>query len=145
MSSVARKQAPRLARPAARYWRGKAPKGVVDVDSDSASEEEGIAEDEVREEDEDLPLGAIEGDGDEDDDEDLSRKTAAKDKQGKTMNISLRDVNIKEGKVIVAGREESGRTLMEGSFIKLAKSTLRPQECNNRIRGGVGRRRRRWR
>jgi len=32
----------------------------------------------------------------------------------KAMNVSLKDVNISnEGKVIVAGREESGRTLME--------------------------------
>ena len=39
MSSAPRKPAPRLARPAARYWKGKAPKGVDVAQSDSESEE----------------------------------------------------------------------------------------------------------
>ena len=37
--------------------------------------------------------------------------------QAKAMNIALKNVDIKDGKVIVAGREESGRTLMEGNNI----------------------------
>jgi len=36
------------------------------------------------------------------------------------MNIALKDVSVsKEGKVIVAGREESGRTAMEGGNTKI--------------------------
>ena len=39
--SAPKKQAPRLARPAIRYWKGKAPKGAADVnESDSEAEEE---------------------------------------------------------------------------------------------------------
>ena len=33
-----RKQAPRLARPVTRYWKGKAPKRVPEVDADSEGE-----------------------------------------------------------------------------------------------------------
>lgn len=103
--SAARKQAPRLARPAARYWKGKAPKGVVDVDSDSDAEEAGSPQEEG-----DIQIG-----GDQEIiDEDVKPRPTAKG-----MNVSLRDVNIsKDGKVIVGGREESGRTAMEdeGSF-----------------------------
>ena len=40
MSSAPRKPAPRLARPAARYWKGKAPKGAGEALSDSEEEEE---------------------------------------------------------------------------------------------------------
>jgi microfibrillar-associated protein 1 len=40
MSTTAgRKQAPRPARPAARYWKGKAPKGIKEADSDSDEED----------------------------------------------------------------------------------------------------------
>ncbi|KIK70345.1 hypothetical protein GYMLUDRAFT_147561 [Collybiopsis luxurians FD-317 M1] len=93
------KQAPRMARPAARYWAGKAPKNTVDADSDSDEEEHQQVEEEgvvnVGDEDEDMPMKID------------SVKT-------KSMNIALRDVNIsKDGKVIVAGREESGKTTLE--------------------------------
>ncbi|KAJ7651978.1 microfibrillar-associated protein MFAP1, Zn finger, CCHC type protein [Mycena polygramma] len=112
MSTANRKQAPRLARPAARYWKGKAPKGVADVDSDSDEEEAGS----VNEEDGgDVDIG---GDQDivpdDDDDDDARPVVPVASKPTKSMNVALRDVNIsKDGKVIVAGREESGRTAME--------------------------------
>ena len=62
--------------------------------------------------------GAVEDDEDagESDDEDNGTSKPLKVTGGK-MNIALRDVNIKEGKVIVAGREESGRTALEGMCI----------------------------
>lgn len=93
---------------AGRYWKGKAPKGVAEVPSDSEEEEQ-----EQLQEDGDVPIG------DEDDfvkEEDeqvlLSRSTQAK--PVRALNVSLKDVNIsRDGKVIVAGREESGRTLVE--------------------------------
>lgn len=106
MESV-RKQAPRLARPAARYWKGKAPKGVVNADSDSEDEEAQSVEEEG-----DVPIG---GDQDivEEEEEDMPLHKDAR-RSVKSMNVTLKDVNIsKDGKVIVAGREESGRTTLE--------------------------------
>ncbi|THH11381.1 hypothetical protein EW145_g695 [Phellinidium pouzarii] len=113
MSAAPRKQAPRLARPAARYWRGKAPKGVAEL---SDSEDEAEAGEQVDEEEGgDMPLGAVEGDVGEEggEDENGSMMRAIPKALGGKMNITLRDVDIQEGKVIVAGREESGRTTME--------------------------------
>ncbi|KAG6854084.1 hypothetical protein C0991_010831 [Blastosporella zonata] len=102
-----RKQAPRLARPAARYWKGKAPKGAAEVDSES--EDEGG---QSMEEEGDIAVGG-EQDFIEEEDEDLPMRTDVK-AASKSMNVALRDVNIsKDGKVIVAGREESGRTTLE--------------------------------
>lgn len=101
-----RKQAPRLAKPAARYWKGKAPKGVVDVASDSDEEEAPDVEEG------DVLIG-----GEQDIVEEAHggipiRKDPVK--SVKAMNVSLKDVNIsKDGKVTVAGRDESGRTAME--------------------------------
>ncbi|KAJ7456435.1 microfibrillar-associated protein MFAP1, Zn finger, CCHC type protein [Mycena latifolia] len=107
--SAPRKQAPRLARPAARYWKGKAPKGVVDADSDSEQEE--VAS--VGEEPEDVDIGGDQDIIEEEDDEDV-KPVPAIQKPSKAMNVALRDVNIsKDGKVIIAGREESGRTALE--------------------------------
>lgn len=105
--SAPRKQAPRLARPAARYWKGKAPKGVAEVDSDSDEEASDV------EEEGDILIG---GDQDivQEDDEDLPTAQHVSKAKIKSMNVSLKDVNIsKDGKVIVAGRDESGRTALE--------------------------------
>jgi len=116
MSSSAtarRKPAPRLARPAARYWKGKAPKGADALSSDS-DEDEGDEVQQVGEEEGDVPIEDLEGD----DDEGLEVAQTVVKGVGKAavkgMNVSLRDVNIsKDGKVIVAGREEVGRTQAE--------------------------------
>ncbi|KAF7367387.1 RdRP-domain-containing protein [Mycena sanguinolenta] len=105
-----RKQAPRLARPAVRYWKGKAPKGVdVDVDSDSDQEEvQEVAEDG------DVDIGGDQDIVSEDDEGDGKPVPMVQKPANKAMNVVLRDVEIsKDGKVIVAGREESGRTAME--------------------------------
>jgi microfibrillar-associated protein 1 len=113
-STTARKQAPRLARPAARYWRGKAPKGISENVSDS---DEGEDQD-VPNEDGDV---TITGDDDlgvadeEEDDGSVPLRTVPAAAAAKSMNIALKDVNIsRDGKVVVAGREESGRTALEG-------------------------------
>lgn len=106
--SAGRKQAPRLARPAVRYWKGKAPKGVAEADSDSDIEEETPS----YLEEGDVPLDGHEVD--EDDFGDLSAKQEKIRVVPKAINIALKDVSVsKEGKVIVAGREESGRTALE--------------------------------
>jgi microfibrillar-associated protein 1 len=113
MSTTARKQAPRLARPAARYWKGKAPKGV-DAAALNADSDEDEEEAQAPQEPSDVALSgevAFEGDDDDEDDGQLARGAVAP-KRG--MNVTLRDVNIsKDGKVIVAGREESGKTEVE--------------------------------
>ena len=110
MSSAPRKPAPRLARPAARYWKGKAPKGADEILSDSDEEEE-------------LQQPEEEGDvliGDQDfgeDEEQPPIRAVAKPTTAKLINVTLKDVNIsKDGKVIVAGRQESGRTELEGAL-----------------------------
>ncbi|KAI0344292.1 hypothetical protein BDW22DRAFT_1392747 [Trametopsis cervina] len=112
MSSAPRKQAPRIARPAARYWKGKVPKGVDAVASDSDEDDEG----EVQEGDEegDVLIRDVGADEDGQEDEDGLEVKAAARKAKAGINVALRDVNIsKEGKVIVAGREEVGRTEAE--------------------------------
>ncbi|KAG6837213.1 hypothetical protein H0H93_013081 [Arthromyces matolae] len=108
---VKRKQAPRLPKPAARYWKGKAPKGAAEVDSED--EDEGVQE---LQEEGDIALSGDQEFADEEEEEeniDLPLHAGAKIAV-KSMNIALKDVNIsKDGKVIVAGREESGRTALE--------------------------------
>ncbi|KAF7437345.1 hypothetical protein PC9H_004184 [Pleurotus ostreatus] len=112
MSSAVRKQAPRPAKPIGRYWQGKAPKGALEVESDSDAGEEDNDNQELEEGD--VPIGGdqdIVGD-DEEQEEEMQLKKAARPQ--KIMNVALKDVSISnEGKVIVAGREESGRTQLE--------------------------------
>ncbi|TFK76670.1 hypothetical protein BDN72DRAFT_753735, partial [Pluteus cervinus] len=109
MSSAPRKQAPRLPRPAARYWKGKAPKGVdADADSDSEGEQEEVVEGGAE------MIGGEDYEGESGDEEEDDLKVGQLVGKQKAMNIALKDVNIsREGKVIVAGREESGRTAIE--------------------------------
>lgn len=108
-TQTVRKQAPRLARPAARYWKGKAPKGVADVDSDSDVEEAPQMEEEG-----DVPISGDQDIVDEEGEEEIMRMRSEAPKSMKAMNVTLKDVNIsKDGKVIVAGRVESGRTALE--------------------------------
>ncbi|KAG6869049.1 hypothetical protein C0993_004722 [Termitomyces sp. T159_Od127] len=103
-----RKQAPRLPRPAARYWKGKAPKGTVEVHSDSENEDAHSME-----EDDDVAVGGEQDFAVEEEDQDLPMRADVK-RIVKSMNVTLKDVNISnDGKVIVAGREESGRTALE--------------------------------
>lgn len=116
MATVQRKQAPRLARPAARYWKGKAPKGIVEAASDSEVDEEAEDEREVQEDGDvqirdagDIDMG---GSGEE---EEMQIPKARVGVKGKSISVALKDVSVsKEGKVIVAGRLESGKTEMEG-------------------------------
>ena len=114
MSSSTRKQAPRLAKPAIRYWKGKAPKGLTEVNSDSDAEEEPSNFEEG-----DIPIN----DHDDDDEGDEGFGTIPKQEivKPRAINLALKDVTVShEGKVIVAGREESGRTLEEDEGIDLA-------------------------
>ncbi|KAF8525228.1 microfibrillar-associated protein MFAP1, Zn finger, CCHC type protein [Hysterangium stoloniferum] len=113
MQPAKKKDAPRLARPLVRYWKGKAPKGIAEMQDSDSDYDETAQETEPGDE----PIADLEGDGDEveDTEEGIPIQTAT---MRKTMNVALKNVNIsKEGKVIVAGKEESGRTLQErGAF-----------------------------
>ncbi|KAI9512288.1 splicing factor, Prp19-binding domain-containing protein [Russula earlei] len=108
MTPTARKQAPRLARPAGRYWKGKAPKGAADLSSSDESDDEK----EAPQEEGDIAFTGeqflhAELGGEEEEDEEQERK---ENRTGR-MGIALKNVNIsKEGKVIIAGRQEVSRT-----------------------------------
>jgi microfibrillar-associated protein 1 len=110
MSTTTRKQAPRLARPAGRYWKGKAPKGVADLPSSDESD----GEREVPQEEGDVAFAGeqefLHAEYDRDEEEEQGRKGH----RTGTMSVALKNVNIsKEGKVLIAGRQEVGRTEME--------------------------------
>ena len=113
MSSTIRKQAPRLAKPAVRYWKGKAPKGLAEVNSDSDVEEEPSNFEEG-----DIPINEHD---EEEEDEGFGTIPKREIAKPRAMNLALKDVSVSnEGKVVVAGREESGRTVLEEEGIELA-------------------------
>ncbi|KIJ68827.1 hypothetical protein HYDPIDRAFT_25080 [Hydnomerulius pinastri MD-312] len=110
LATQVRKQTARPARAAGRYWKGKAPKGAAEVASDSDEDEE----QDVPEEEGDVQIGGEQDIVDEEDEDESIPTRAAQVKAAKAMNVTLKDVSIsKDGKVIVAGREESGRTALE--------------------------------
>jgi len=127
MPTIRQKTAPRLPRPAARYWKGKAPKGLVEAESDSDVDE---TQESKPQENGDVQIRDV-GDigmgvsGEEDEDEGMQIPKAIVDSKGKSISVALKDVSVsKEGKVIVAGRLESGKTEMEGQkgvFLILAE------------------------
>lgn len=128
-TTVPRKTAARLAKPAARYWKGKAPKGADELPSDSEEEDE---EQEQQLEEGDEAIEDIEEEG-------LEVRQQAPKAAGRGINVALRDVNIsRDGKVIVAGRDEVGRTKAELGTLPVSGGT-----CNSRQltadRGGVRR------
>lgn len=106
-TTVPRKKAVRQAKPVARYWKGKAPKGADALPSDSEEEDE--EEQQLEEGDE-----AIETIEEDEEEEGLEVRQTVQKGAARGINVALRDVNIsKDGKVIVAGREEVGRTEAE--------------------------------
>ncbi|TBU43065.1 splicing factor, Prp19-binding domain-containing protein [Dichomitus squalens] len=108
-----RKPAPRLPRPAARYWKGKAPKGADAAQSESDEDE--VAEEQQAEDEGDVLIRDVEvGDGEGEEEDGLEVRRAVERQAKGTISVALRDVNVsKEGKVIVGGKEESGRTAAE--------------------------------
>lgn len=106
-TTVPRKQAERLAKPAARYWKGKAPAGIDAVESDS--DEEG---DDVEGQGDDVASDEQVGGEESEEDEGMTLRTEIA--KTRAMNIALKDVSVsKDGRVKVAGKEESGRTALE--------------------------------
>lgn len=108
-ATARKKQVARPARPAARYWKGKAPKGADALSSDS-DEDEGQEEgDEVEEGDE--PIEDVE------DDDGLEVRERVAKGAGK-INVALKDVSIsREGKVLIAGKEEVAGTSRRASQV----------------------------
>jgi hypothetical protein len=114
MSTTIRKQAPRPARPAGRYWKGKAPKGAA---GHLSSSDESDDEKELPQEEGDVDVAGeqefLHAENDADEEQEQGRKGQ---KTGK-MSVALKNVNIsKEGKVLIDGRQEVGRTEMEGAL-----------------------------
>jgi microfibrillar-associated protein 1 len=110
LATQVRKHTSKPTRAAGRYWKGKAPKGAAEFPSDSDEDDEEQLE--VQEEG-DVFIGGEQDIVQEDEDEETTLPVG-QDRVAKIMNLTLKDVNIsKDGKVIVAGREESGRTKLE--------------------------------
>lgn len=140
MSTTIRKQAPRPARPAGRYWKGKAPKGAADL---SSSDESDDAQ-EVPQEEGDVAFAGeqeflhAEYDGDEEEEQGLRAQGTGK------MSVALKNVNIsKEGTVLIDGRQEVGRTEMEGALSCPPDHYRQLRQSSRTFRGngrGVGRR-----
>ncbi|KAG8824944.1 hypothetical protein FRC19_000773 [Serendipita sp. 401] len=119
MSTARRQQqAPRLARPAQRHFAKKAPRNARDVDDESTDEEQEhqqqqFQDQQQQQEDESVAVGEY-GEGEEEEGMVLAGKKAGKEKaKAKGVRVALGNVQIKDGRVLVNGLEESGRTLVE--------------------------------
>lgn len=111
LATQVRKHTVKPTRAAGRYWKGKAPKGAAEFPADSDEEEQ---EEQPELQEGDVLIAGEQDIVEEEDEESSLPVKAGLSRLAKTMNLSLKDVNIsKEGKVIVAGREESGRTKLE--------------------------------
>jgi hypothetical protein len=120
MATTVRKQAPRLARPVGRYWKGKAPKGAADLPSGESDEEE----EEVPQEEGDVAFAGEQefsrAEYDDEEEEEAEEEKGTRGHRTGKMSVALKNVNIsKEGKVIVAGRQEVDTTEGEGTFCNL--------------------------
>ncbi|KAI6045195.1 microfibrillar-associated protein MFAP1, Zn finger, CCHC type protein [Pisolithus marmoratus] len=109
LATQVRKHAKAPAKPAGRYWKGRAPKGAdVASESDEHEEEQALEQD--------VPVAGeheLQKDAEEDSEhDDFPTKTSVA--RSAKINVALKDVQIsRDGKVIVADRVESGRTLKE--------------------------------
>lgn len=125
LATQVRKHTSKPTRAAGRYWKGKAPKGAAEFSSESDEDDEEQLE--VQEEG-DVLIGGEQDIVEEDEETTLPVKIE-QSRVAKTMNLTLKDVNIsKEGKVIVAGREESGRTKLEEDIVSEEESEEAPDE-----------------
>ncbi|KAI0307505.1 splicing factor, Prp19-binding domain-containing protein [Multifurca ochricompacta] len=123
MATTVRKQAPRPARPAGRYWKGKAPKDAGDL---SSSSDESDDEEQAPQEDGDVAFAGeqefFHAENDEEQEEKGEQGREMGHRTGK-MNLALKNVNIsKEGKVTIAGKDEVGRTEMEDDYLGLEET-----------------------
>jgi microfibrillar-associated protein 1 len=107
MSSSTRKQAPRLAKPAVRYWKGKAPKGLTEVDSDL--EDDSVSQVTV--------AGREESGQTLEEEEDVSQSSEYEPDSYEKPQVEFRPVfipvTLPGREESLAGREESSQTLKE--------------------------------
>lgn len=120
MSSAPRKPAQRLARPAARYWKGKAPKGADEVLPDSDEEEEL----QQPEEEGDIQIGDQDFEQEEDEDETPIR-AVAKPVVTKSVNLLVRAVIDKDGRLVPARNEEAELGVCSCYFVALVSCATR--------------------
>ncbi|KAI6134189.1 microfibrillar-associated protein MFAP1, Zn finger, CCHC type protein [Pisolithus croceorrhizus] len=113
LATQVRKHAKGPAKPAGRYWKGRAPKGAEFASESDEEEEQQTLE-------QDVPVAGeheLQKDAEEDSEQDSFPTKTSVLKSAK-INVALKDVQIsQDGKVIVADRVESGRTLKEGGFL----------------------------
>jgi microfibrillar-associated protein 1 len=107
MSGVARKPAPRHAKPAQRHFARKAPTGIPDEDDSSEEEQQ---QQEIVEETHDEEIGAY---GDEADVQTFVTQGKAPERGAKALKVALGNVQVQDGRVIIDGQTESGKTLVE--------------------------------
>ncbi|KAI6133392.1 microfibrillar-associated protein MFAP1, Zn finger, CCHC type protein [Pisolithus croceorrhizus] len=109
LATQVRKHAKGPAKPAGRYWKGRAPKGAEFASESDEEEEQQTVE-------QDVPVAGeheLQRDAEEDSEQDSFPTKTSVLKSAK-INVALKDVQIsQDGKVIVADRVESGRTLKE--------------------------------
>ncbi|KAG8818651.1 hypothetical protein FRC17_010759 [Serendipita sp. 399] len=128
MSSLnpTRRQAPRPARPVQRHFAKKAPKDARDPDASSDEEEEAEQHHQQQhqyqqashagEETSIQQIGEYGKDEDEEEEEGggmVVHRQGKKPAKPKAVRVALGNVEIKDGRVLVNGLEESGRTLVE--------------------------------
>ncbi|CEL57567.1 putative protein C1782,03 OS=Schizosaccharomyces pombe (strain 972 / ATCC 24843) GN=SPAC1782.03 PE=1 SV=1 [Rhizoctonia solani AG-1 IB] len=122
MQTARKPAAVRPARAAGRYWKGKAPKGVdagalSDSDSDEGPQD---VEEDQEELEEEFELA-----GQDEDSKTNVRKGVAK------MSVALRDVEVKDGKVIVGGQEEESEESEEEEEEEEAKPKAPGEESGS--------------
>lgn len=115
MQVTRKKEAPRLPRPAGRYWKGKAPKGAEDIADgfDSDIEEDGTVEtDDIFLQD-DFQLNT----------EDSHLKTATNQK---AINITLKSTDIIQEEVKKGTDQATGMLLLLRIFFHVLKGLFKP-------------------
>jgi microfibrillar-associated protein 1 len=105
MASIARKPAPRHAKPAQRHFAKKAPRDAHGIDESSEEEQE----QEIIEE-QDLEIGAFENEADA---QSFTSPVKIAERGVKPLKVALGNVQVEDGRVIVDGQVESGKTIVE--------------------------------
>lgn len=106
MATLPRKPAPRPAKPAHRHFARKAPKDARDLDESSEEEQEQA----VVEEQSDVEIGTFTN---ELDSQTFAGAGKTQEKGAKALKVALGNVQVQDGKVIIDGKAESGKTLVE--------------------------------
>ncbi|CCA69164.1 related to microfibril-associated protein [Serendipita indica DSM 11827] len=107
--SAVRKLAPRHAKPAQRHFAKKAPKDARDLDESSDEEEEQVQAEDAG----DVQIGDYDAQEEETDLKTLVPATPARPRGAKTVKVALGNVEVKDGRVFVDGKAESGMTVVE--------------------------------